>query len=460
MTATEPSSGPQTRKRPPSARPPRSRKQTLNPSQMRDVIPAVGLREYWYPLIPDRKLSNRHATKVKLLNTELAVYRDKDGNAVAVDDACPHRGASLSKGKCHFKGTLTCPYHGWTFDGEGECVAVLGEGPESRIPGMGDARARVYPTRTLKGLVFVWMGDGEPVPIEHDVPPQFFDDAALVQHSVTVWNCNWRPAFENILDAHVFYVHRNSFELLFMPKKNLLTMSKLGPRRPKPNVVNDRGLMYRPGQLAFLSAFVGANGDESEGNGSGSHGDEPDTGAKQWPPPEEFGDAYPGLSGELWPKMRFRPVWHEVVGFIKERIRRRDMPPPMISDPEWHDAHLPATYQVDYNTHIYTRSTVPINAERSRIFYYHTTKPETPLERAKDIAYFRAWKNWSMNYQFSGQDEDVVEFQHYDTPEKFSATDTFPLGLRRLIVEKGRDFLRAEEQEPEGDDAGDEALEQ
>ncbi|HLZ70355.1 MAG TPA: hypothetical protein VKV26_10660 [Dehalococcoidia bacterium] len=35
----------------------------------------------------------------------------------------------------------------------------------------------VFPTRTLKGIVFVWMGqdEREPAPIEEDVPEEFFD---------------------------------------------------------------------------------------------------------------------------------------------------------------------------------------------------------------------------------------------------------------------------------------------
>ena len=74
----------------------------------------------------------------------------------------PHRGASLSEGDCHFKGKVACPYHGWVFDGAGDCVSVLSEGPNSGIPGK--VQARHYPTQTLKGMVFVWTGESEPVP--------------------------------------------------------------------------------------------------------------------------------------------------------------------------------------------------------------------------------------------------------------------------------------------------------
>ncbi len=48
-----------------------------------------------------------------------------------------------------------------------------------------------------------------------------------------------------------------------------------------------------------------------------------------------------------------------------------------------------------------------------------------------------------MNYNFSGQDRRLVENQRYDTSEKLSGTDLFPLETRRLIVNHARDFQRA-----------------
>jgi phenylpropionate dioxygenase-like ring-hydroxylating dioxygenase large terminal subunit len=418
---------------------------SLHPSALRDRIPAAGLKEYWYPAIQAAKVSRSRPAKVKLLDTELALFRGKHGDVVTVSSACPHRGADLGRGRCHFSGTVTCPYHGWTFDEAGKCVAVLGEGPESRIPGMPEAKVRSYPTQTHKGIVFVWMGDSEPVDITEDVPPQFFEGDALVQHSVTTWNCNWRPAFENLLDAHVFYVHRSSVHLLLLPVKNLLVMSKMGPRRPRPRVVNGRGLMYRPGDLAFLSAFTG--GGDSDAATPSSNGDKQRT----WPS-NDLQEAYPGLGGALWPKSARRLYWHQFVDLVN-KVRRPKKHQPMVTDPEWHDAHLPAIYQVDYGDHIYTRMTVPIDKETSRIFYFHTTRPADRKRELWDRAYFTVFQNWMMNYNFSGQDADVVEYQYYDRPELFSATDTFPLTLRRFILEHGRDFLRAGDTEPSQSEA-------
>ncbi len=38
------------------------------------------------------------------------------GRYLAIDDLCPHMGASLGAGHLDEKGIVTCPWHGWRFD--------------------------------------------------------------------------------------------------------------------------------------------------------------------------------------------------------------------------------------------------------------------------------------------------------------------------------------------------------
>ena len=45
----------------------------------------------------------------------VAVFLETDGTYLAIDDLCPHMGASLASG--HFsEGVVTCPWHAWSFD--------------------------------------------------------------------------------------------------------------------------------------------------------------------------------------------------------------------------------------------------------------------------------------------------------------------------------------------------------
>ncbi|WP_089717985.1 aromatic ring-hydroxylating oxygenase subunit alpha [Candidatus Entotheonella palauensis] len=392
-------------------------------SDLREQLPATGLKEYWYPAIAARKVGKRKPVAMKIVDEELVLFRDQQGEVAALQNACPHRGMPLAMGDCHFAGTVSCPYHGWTYNGEGECVAVLGEGPDSAIAGMRDARARVYPTRTLKGIVFVWMGQGDPAPIEEDVPEEFFDTDSLILSSVTTWQCNWRPAIENIFDAHVFYVHRNSVRYWLLPRDIFLSMSRMGSKRMRPEVTNGRALTYRLEENP-VRAQLGFKEEK----------------------PLSYQDVYPTLGGARWPKHAWRETWH---GLISKFRRQRNLPP-LVRNKEWSSLHLPCTFRVDNRNYIYTRCTVPIDREQSRMFYFYTTRPRAAWKRVRDILVFYVWRNWLQNYNFSGQDRRLVENQHYDTPEKLSGTDLFPLETRRLIVNYGRDFLRQRETSTEG----------
>src|SRR5438552_3104636 len=125
----------------------------------RELLPVLGLREYWYPALLEKEVPSGKPTMVTMLGDDICFFRGKKGQVVAVDNACPHRGAKLSKGSCDFKGTLSCFYHGMVFDETGLCVAALGEGPQS--PMIGKLHVKVYPTATIKDVVWVWMGAAE-----------------------------------------------------------------------------------------------------------------------------------------------------------------------------------------------------------------------------------------------------------------------------------------------------------
>jgi phenylpropionate dioxygenase-like ring-hydroxylating dioxygenase large terminal subunit len=111
---------------------------------IRHLIPKLGLREYWYPLIGAGRVPKKKAIRIRMQGEDLAVFRGK-GQIYALTDICPHRGARLSEGDCHYDGTIACPYHGWVFDGAGKNVAVL-SGVRTRSSAASPAPRRA-PTR-------------------------------------------------------------------------------------------------------------------------------------------------------------------------------------------------------------------------------------------------------------------------------------------------------------------------
>lgn len=73
---------------------------------------------------------------------ELAVFRREDGRVTVMDNSCPHASGNLSGGDVH-GGTVSCPWHHWTFD--------LDTGICTHSP---LARAAVHPARIVDGVVF------------------------------------------------------------------------------------------------------------------------------------------------------------------------------------------------------------------------------------------------------------------------------------------------------------------
>jgi carbazole 1,9a-dioxygenase terminal dioxygenase component len=134
------------------------------------------------------------------------------GAVYAVQDRCAHRGTRFStRPECYTANTVTCWYHGFTYDvRDGRLVAIVTD-PESAL--IGKLHLRTYPVVERKGLVFVFVGDLDPPPpLAADVQPGLLDaDLAIVPRGEQqVVASNWRLAAENGFDAAHIYIHRNS----------------------------------------------------------------------------------------------------------------------------------------------------------------------------------------------------------------------------------------------------------
>ena len=347
----------------------------------------------------DRAVGSRKPVKVAMLGEEICLFRGAAGDVVAIQDICPHRGARLSEGDCHYRGTVACPYHGWVYDERQERGRAV-RGADSGVCGKPGTEAKIYPTRTLKGLVFVWIGDEDPAPIEQDVPEEFFDADALVLVGQVHWRCNWEVALENSMDSHVNYVHRNAL------------------------VVARSGFIAR-----------GAQGEHPLFVGNGFGGDVAESNYVRKSP--AF-DTYP--NGWRWPKTNYRRVWTWLLRPLAERARRQ-IPHPRTA--RWCAGHhLPGMFRAEFAYDLYTRMCVPVEENLTRVWYYHYLRPQSAPARVWQRVLYMALHKWIVEYNFSRQDEKVMLNQRYDTPEKLSGTDAEVIQWRRLVVTKhfgGRD---------------------
>jgi phenylpropionate dioxygenase-like ring-hydroxylating dioxygenase large terminal subunit len=167
-----------------------------------------GFRNYWYPVLVARELGTRPLS-VTLLGERIVLVR-QSGRAYALHDRCPHRGVPLAAGRCRFPGTITCAYHGWTYElATGRLMAVLTDGPDSPI--RGKANVPTYPVEERVGLVWVYVGDEPPPPVEADIPDDLLQADAVVEGLIEVRPGNWRYAVENGIDeGHAKYLHQET----------------------------------------------------------------------------------------------------------------------------------------------------------------------------------------------------------------------------------------------------------
>ncbi len=200
MTETQDQILPSSRDENPSRRKP-------YPRYLRAVM---GLRNYWYPAALARQVPKTRPLAVTMLGEELILVRS-GGTVYCLQSRCAHRGVPLSEGKCEFAGTITCAYHGWTYDvRDGRLVAALTDGPDCAM--VGKLKIKSYPAVERQGVVWVFVGDIEPPPLEADVFPDFLEEGALVGGRVFEWQGNWRLAMEGAIDpSHPFYLHRSAW---------------------------------------------------------------------------------------------------------------------------------------------------------------------------------------------------------------------------------------------------------
>ena len=172
------------------------------------------LRHYWQPIalldefdpVHAPAMARRPIKAVRLLGQDLVLFRDRQGRWGLLDRDCPHRGADLSFARYEGDG-LRCPFHGWKFATDGQCLETPAEGLGSTL--CQRVRQRSYPVMQQSGVLFAWLGDEGSTP---SALPRFDCFEAPPSHSFAfkgLWHCNWLQAFEVGIDpAHPSFLHR------------------------------------------------------------------------------------------------------------------------------------------------------------------------------------------------------------------------------------------------------------
>jgi nitrite reductase/ring-hydroxylating ferredoxin subunit len=192
---------------------------------------AWGFINHWYPALFSEELPEDHVEGIQICGVQI-VLRRINGKIFALKDQCVHRGVRLSaKPMCFNDKTISCWYHGFTFDlASGNLSTIVGN-PDD--PLIGTTGITTYPVEEVNGMVFVFVReddfpDGDVPPLSHDLPvrfpesserfehplwpasPSVLDDNAMCLGMHRTGQSNWRIACENGFDNAHILVHKDN----------------------------------------------------------------------------------------------------------------------------------------------------------------------------------------------------------------------------------------------------------
>jgi vanillate O-demethylase monooxygenase subunit len=161
----------------------------------------------WSVAAASSSVSRGALLPMMLAGKPIVLFRNPDGQVVALEDRCVHRQAPLSLGRLEPRG-LRCLYHGLLFGPDGRCLEIPGQ---DRIPPTFSVVS--YPVLERYGWIWVWPGDATradpamlPGTIAGDHPEWITAQAHLD------FSAHYTLITDNLLDfSHLSYVHEKSF---------------------------------------------------------------------------------------------------------------------------------------------------------------------------------------------------------------------------------------------------------
>lgn len=192
---------------------------------------AWGFINHWYPALFSNELAEDQVQGVQICGIPIALRR-VDGKVYALKDQCIHRGVRLSaKPMCLTKETITCWYHGFTYDLDDGKLSSIVANPDD--PLIGTTGITSYPVEEVCGMLFVFVREddfplAEVPPLAHDLPIRFPDNNERFPHPLwpdspgildknaaahgmhRTGYSNWRIACENGFDNAHILVHKDN----------------------------------------------------------------------------------------------------------------------------------------------------------------------------------------------------------------------------------------------------------
>jgi phenylpropionate dioxygenase-like ring-hydroxylating dioxygenase large terminal subunit len=144
----------------------------------------------------------------------IIVARTEDRKLAAYFNVCQHRGNRIVTNERGTSGSISCPYHGWTYGLDGKLKQVPDEDRFSKgLPG-DQLSLKEVKVEAWAGLVWINM-DPEAGPLADflglvipQLTPFHFENMVLIQDQTVCLDTNWKTAVDNFNEQyHVDFIH-------------------------------------------------------------------------------------------------------------------------------------------------------------------------------------------------------------------------------------------------------------
>ena len=178
------------------------------------------LRHFWYATVPLRDLQ-AGPKPFRLMNEDLVLFLDADGQPAALRDRCAHRTAKLSNGWCD-AGQLVCGYHGWTYNRDGRVTQIPQLDPTKPVP-----VHQIGSYRCVARYGYAWVALEDPLLPLFEIPEDTNPAFRRIFQFYEPWSTAPLRLMENSFDAaHFSFTHRGTFGDISQPKPSTYALTE------------------------------------------------------------------------------------------------------------------------------------------------------------------------------------------------------------------------------------------
>lgn len=180
---------------------------TLQSQTVQNRVREVGINpNHWYAVAWAHELKPQKIRSVQIWNQAVALFRDSQNQVQAVENVCPHKGVAMDKGKVE-KDAIVCGYHGWEFNGNGDCVGIPYWNENQKLP---CAQMKSYAVQEKYGLIWLFPGD-RTLAETASIPeiPEYDQPDCLMIPITGAFKAHFSICNENTMDVFHGYLHQN-----------------------------------------------------------------------------------------------------------------------------------------------------------------------------------------------------------------------------------------------------------